>query len=63
MRAPPSVGVHDDLPPCEAGVAHGAADHEVAAGVDVVLGLERRRDEILAIIWGNSGEQCIFFSP
>ncbi len=41
VRAPPSVGVDDDLPPGEAGVAHGAADHEVAAGVDVVLGLEK----------------------
>ena len=39
MRAPPAVGVDDDLAAGEACVAHGATDDEVSTGVDVVLGV------------------------
>ena len=37
MRTPSAVGVDYDLAASEAGVAHGASDDEVPAGVDVVL--------------------------
>ena len=36
-----AVGVHNDLPPREAAVAHGPTDHKVSRGVDVDLGLRR----------------------
>ena len=39
MGAPAAVSVHNDLTACQTRVSHGAADHEVAAGVDVVLGV------------------------
>ena len=39
VRAPPAVRVDDDLAAGEAGVAHRAADDEVPARVDVVLGI------------------------
>src|SRR5262249_27704238 len=38
VAAVAAVGVHDDLAAGQPGVAHGAADHEPAGGVDVVLG-------------------------
>ena len=34
-----AVGVHNDLPPGEAAVAHGAADDEAAGGIDVEPGV------------------------
>merc|ERR1719320_1171257 len=39
VSSPASVGINDDLPSGQTGVTHGSSDHEVAAGVDVVLGL------------------------
>ena len=39
MAAHAAVGVDDDLPAGDAGVAHGAADDEAAGRVDVELGL------------------------
>merc|ERR1719221_1639134 len=34
-----SVGVDNDLPSSQTSITHGSSNHEVAAGVDVVLGL------------------------
>src|SRR5208282_5875408 len=34
-----TVSVYDDLASGQAGIAHGAADHEASCGVDVVLGV------------------------
>ncbi len=39
VTAHAAVGVHDDLAPGQAGVAHRPADHEPSGGVDVVLGV------------------------
>ena len=39
MCAPATIGVDDDLASGEAGVAHGAANDEVSAWVDVVFGV------------------------
>ena len=39
VTAHAAVGVDDDLAAGQAGVAHGAADHKAAGGVDVVLGV------------------------
>src|SRR5208282_3551019 len=34
-----TVSVHDDLAAGQAGIAHGAADHEASGRIDVVLGV------------------------
>ena len=39
MRGRSAIGVHDDLAAGQAGVAVGAADHELAGGVDVPVGV------------------------
>ena len=49
VSSPASVGVHDDLPAGQTGVTHGASDDEVAAGVDVVLGV------LVQILLGDGG--------
>src|SRR5262249_37784572 len=44
-----AVGIHDDLAPGQARIAHRATDHETAGRVDVVLGIGVEQ------VRGNSG--------
>ena len=39
MGAPASISVYNDFTPGESGIAHGASDNEVTAGVDMILGV------------------------